>query len=149
MPPVTRFQPESPFTPLTRLPDMIDQLFRESFVMPRFDRLFEAGRYSNLMEINDSLVVQLLLPGVNVETIHIEVVGQQLTVKATFDIPTFPDAKYIWNGLKAGEFAEIFTLPMEVTGEKAKATYDLGILTITLPKTEYAKAKVISVDVTH
>jgi HSP20 family molecular chaperone IbpA len=37
---------------------------------------------------------------------------------------------------------------MEVLGDKADATYDRGILLITLPKAEYARPKVIEVHTT-
>jgi HSP20 family protein len=144
-----RFQPEIGFT---RLPDMIDQLFRESFVLPnRFERFFDGRKIaglSNLLETDNAFVVQLVLPGVDPEKIEIQVVQQQLTIKATCFIPPVDKAVYVWHGLVTEEFSEVFTLPMEVVGDKAEAHYDKGILTITLPKVEYAKAKAIKVHAT-
>jgi len=139
----TRYQPE--FS-LTRLPDMIDQLFRESFVFPtRFERFFDTRRYSNLLETEKAYIVQLMMPGIDINKVNVQVVGRQLTIKATCEIPTYEHAAYLWHGLVDEEFAEVFTLPLEVVGEKAEATYDLGILTITLPKLEQAIPKPIKV----
>jgi HSP20 family protein len=138
----TRYQPE--FS-LTRLPDMIDQLFRESFMFPRYERLFDWKRFSNLLETEKAYIVQLVLPGVDFNKVDVQVVGRQLTVKVVCEIPMVENATYLWNGLTSYEFSEVFTLPFEVVGEKAEATYNLGILTITLPKLEYAIPKPIKV----
>jgi HSP20 family protein len=137
-----RYQPNAGFT---RLPDMIDQLFRESFVAPtRFERFFDK-RLCNLLETPTTYVMQLALPGVVFDKLHVNVVGRQLTINAWIAVPKIEDATYLWNGLFEEEFTEVFTLPMEVVGEKALATYEYGILNITLPKVEYALPKEIKV----
>ena len=46
-----------------------------------------------------------------------------------------------------GRFQRTVTLPTPVAGDKVKAQYKDGILTITLPKTEEAKPKHIDVHV--
>ena len=133
--------------PFTRLPDMIEQLFRESFVAPtRFERFFDK-RLSNLLETPTSYVVQIALPGVLFEKLYVNVVGRQLSINAWFNIPKIEDATYLWNGLFEEEFTEVFTLPTDVVGEKAVATYEYGILTVTLPKKEAAKPRQIKVEV--
>jgi HSP20 family protein len=141
---LTRFQPEVGFT---RLPDMIDQLFRDSFVVPkRFGQFFDGALPANLIETENAFIVQLALPGITMEQFEIQVVGQQLTVKAAYVIPVVEKATYLWRGLTGEEFSQVFTLPAEVLGEKAEASYEYGILTITLPKTEYAKPKMVKVN---
>jgi HSP20 family protein len=133
-------------TPFTRLPDLIDKLFRESFIAPTaFDRFFDGVRTSNLLETKDAFIVQLVLPGVDPEKIDIQVVDRQLLVKAAFVIPTVEHATYLYHALHSGEYSETFTLPMEVLGDKAEATYDRGILLVTLPKAEHAKPTMIEV----
>jgi HSP20 family molecular chaperone IbpA len=46
------------------------------------------------------------------------------------------------------EFSDVLTLPAEVDGEKAEASYVNGILTITLPKAANALPKAIKVSTT-
>ncbi len=41
----------------------------------------------------------------------------------------------------------MITLPSEVQSAKAKASYDNGVLTIKLPKSEEVKPKEISIDI--
>ena len=46
---------------------------------------------------------------------------------------------------QAAYTCQTFTLPVDVEGEKATARYERGILSITLPKAEKAKAATIKV----
>ena len=46
-----------------------------------------------------------------------------------------------------GKFSRALTLPTAVAGDKVKAAYKDGILTVTLPKAEEAKPKQIDVTV--
>lgn len=139
---LSRPQPDTTFT---RFPDMLDQLIRESFVPRRFDRYFDGKHNANLLETETAYFVQLVMPGVNPEKLQINVAGAQLTIKGITAVPTVKDATYLYHGLFDEEFSEIFTLPTDVEGEKAEASYVNGILTITLPKAEHAKPKVIKV----
>jgi HSP20 family protein len=144
--PLTRFPSDMPFT---RFPEWIDELFRESFVVPnRLFRFFDVRRYSNLIETDEAYLVQLMLPGVDPETLKIQVVGRQLTVMATITIPVVEKGLYLFQGLTSQEFTEVFTMPIEVAGDKAVANYEYGVLSITLPKLEYAKPKKIEVHTT-
>ncbi len=138
---------------LTRLSDVINELFRESVVFPRL--LFEPPGNgfthinSDLYETDDAYVVQMALPGIDPKKIEIRVVGHQMTIKGAYEIPPVPKATTIRRGLTAGEFSEVVTVPADVEGEKAEATYKNGILTVTLPKEEKVKPKSIKVQVTE
>jgi HSP20 family protein len=46
-----------------------------------------------------------------------------------------------------GQFQRMITLPSEVQSAKAKASYENGVLTIRLPKSEEVKPKEISIEV--
>jgi len=47
-----------------------------------------------------------------------------------------------------GAFERTFRLSASIDPNKIKATYDLGVLTITLPKAETAKPHLITVEIT-
>lgn len=138
-------------TGLARLPDMLDRLFHDTFVVSPLEQVFSGVRMNaNLLETGDAYIVQLIVPGIkDVKNLQIQVVGNQLTVKGVMEIPAIPDATYIYLGLAGSEFSESFTLPAEVDGEKASADYVLGILTINLPKAEHAKPHMVKVTTVH
>jgi HSP20 family protein len=48
-----------------------------------------------------------------------------------------------------GSFVRYFTVPDTVDPEHVKASYDAGVLTITLPKKEVAKPRAIKVQVNN
>lgn len=146
--PATVYQP--PVTTFPRLPDLIDRLFSESFVVPAAFSDFWGGKAIptlpvNLYELNDAYVFEVALPGINLANLEIQVVGRQITFKGVFAATAPENAKWIWHGLPSGEFYETLALPFEVEREKVEAKYENGILGITLPKVEYAKPKSIPV----
>lgn len=151
---MTRYNPIPTYT---RLPELLEGFFRDNFLVPlTTDRPFNweytyswpYKMMSNLLETEETFVVQLFLPGLDLEKVFIQVVNRQLTIKGTTFIPMVENATYLWHGLYGFEFNEVFTLPTDVDGEKAVAEYTNGILTITLPKTVQAIAKPIKVHAT-
>ena len=135
-------------TGITRLPDMIGRLFDESFVLPSVvDRSFGQVLGSNLYETGDEYVVQVALPGIDAEHVDIEVTGQQLTIKGSYNLPVPENATPIWKGIGDGTFTETMTLPGEVDAAAAAAEYEHGMLSIHLPKTERSKPKSVTVSV--
>ncbi len=140
---VTQYRPTGG---LTRLPDLMNRLFEDCFVMPSaFDGTFSKVLGSRILETKDSYIVQVALPGVEADKVDIQVSGQQMTLKGTYSVPTPEGANVLWGGLMNGDFAGRFTLPGEIEAGKADARYDGGILTITVPKAEHVKAKSIKV----
>jgi HSP20 family molecular chaperone IbpA len=93
----------------------------------------------------DAFTLQIALPGLDPDQVEVRTAGQQVMIKGSSEIPLEKDAAYRWQGLASGEFTETFTLPVDVEGEKATARYERGILSITLPKAEKAKAATIKV----
>ena len=57
------------------------------------------------------------------------------------------DTKYIRNERNFGTFQRSFTLSTQVQSDKVKATYNDGILTITIPKKEEVKPKEIPITI--
>ena len=138
-----------PATPAARLPDLVDRLFRESFVLPSFDQ--SVGSVTrptlpvNLFETGDSFVFHAALPGIKPENLDIQVVGRELTIKGVFESQTPENGNWIWQGIPAGKFYEVYTLPVEVDGNEVQASYDYGILSLVLPKAEHMRPRSIKV----
>ncbi len=146
---MTRYRRPLGATPLS---EAMDQLFRDAFTWPHTFRPGTAmgqgegtGLNSNLYELPDSYIMQIVLPAVQIETLHITAQQNILTLQGTAGVAAPEGGKAIWVSLGAGEFREQVTLPGEVDADRASAEYRDGILILTLPKAEHARVKTIKV----
>jgi HSP20 family protein len=129
-------------------------------VLEEMDRLFgpiSAGLRSswstpnafpafNLWEDDDNLHVEAELPGLKQDQIEITVAeGDQLTVAGERQAPTAQGGVWHLQEGGYGRFSRTVTLPAVVDSDKVQAQYESGVLTLTLPKSEKAKPKRISV----
>lgn len=138
----------------TPLPEAVNRLFNESFLLPTFWDRTASGAVQmpslpvNLFETRDGYIMQAALPGLNAETVDIQVVGREVSLKGSFltDI-SGQEGSWVWRGIPRGDFYETYTLPTEVQGESVEATYQNGILTLNLPKAEHLRPRQIKVSV--
>lgn len=101
-----------------------------------------------IYEKQDKFIVRAELPGMKKEDVDISLVGDTLTIsgerKPEADIK---DEEYLRCELCYGKFSRSITLPSTIDSSKVEATYENGILIITLPKAEEAKPKKIELKV--
>jgi len=143
----------APFRQMSTLREEIDQVFDRMFQSPwdlTRETQFMAGWTPaiDLYEDKDNLVVKAELPGMKKEDIDISLHEGMLTVsgerkeeKKVGAAETYRSERYV------GRFQRTFSLPTAVTEDKITASYKDGVLTVTLPKSEEAKAKQIPVSV--
>jgi HSP20 family protein len=125
--------------------DLMDR-FMEDFYTPGFG-LEEIGAPTlDMYQTEDDLVVKVALPGLKPEDIQISVTGDVLTLKGEFkEEQENKNANYHIRERRYGSFSRSIPLPVPVKSDNAKADFENGILTITLPKTEDIRPKTISV----
>ena len=101
-----------------------------------------------MYEKEDKFVVRAELPGMKKEEIDISVLGDTLTIKGERKAESeVKDEDYYRCELCYGKFSRAVTLPSAVQVGKVEASYDNGILEITLPKAAEAKPKKVEVKV--
>lgn len=102
---------------------------------------------TNLYDAGDHLEVKAEVPGMAREDISIKVQGNYLEISGTKK--SDPPEGYKAHRQERGtdiSFTRSFTLPSEnINAEKVGASLKNGILTITLPKTEAAKPKQVTI----
>lgn len=79
------------------------------------------------------------------DSLEIEVVGRDLSIKGRRDAGSDEGAEYHRHERGNGEFSRVLTLPTDVQVDKVSAVLHNGVLTITLPKAEGARARKIAV----
>ena len=139
-----------PFSEMVSLRDAVNRLFEDSFIRPgAWPVPFEASALSiptDMIETKDSVIVKMSAPGVKPEDIDISVVGESLTIKGeTKSEEQFEEGSYIRKERRFGSFQRTLSLPTSVASDKAKAEFENGVLTLTLPKAEEARPKSIKV----
>ena len=137
-----------PMSDMMSLRDAMDRLFEDSFVTRRGfpARWFGDTLAIDVLETNDSLVIKSSLPGVKPEDIDITVTGEVLTIKGeTRSEDKVEDANYLRQERRYGAFLRSVQLPGNLRSDKAEASFENGVLTLTIPKADEAKPKTIKV----
>ena len=122
----------------------------------RLARLWEEGQESwfggnavplvDVSETDTTIEAKLDLPGVDPKEIDIQLNGSVLTVSGERKEEKEEKGKtYHRVERRVGNFSRSLTLPCPVEEDEVAAAYKKGVLTITLPKTEQAKTRKITV----
>jgi HSP20 family protein len=128
------------------LRDAMDRLFDDAFTRPLSLRDAWSVPAIDMYQTDDEIVVKASLPGIKADEVQINVTGEVLTLKG--EIKHEEDKKEkAWHihEQRYGSFERSVALPTDVVADKAKAEFENGILTITLPKAEEVKPRTITV----
>jgi HSP20 family protein len=140
---MTRWEP---FRELLSMRDTMDRFFGDAFLRTAEGYGLETGLRVDMMQTEDEVIVKASLPGVKPEDIHISVTGDVLTLKGEVrEEKTTDQAAYHLRERSYGAFARSLSLPADVVADQAKAEFENGVLTLTLPKAEQHKPKTITV----
>lgn len=140
---LTRFDP---FREVGNLRREIERVFDQSPL--RFDLEFSdtAAMPLDVYEEGDKVVVKASMPGLKPEEIKVEVRGDVLSIWGEHKkMEEKKERNYHLKEHRYARFERSLVLPSEVLSEKAQATFENGMLTLSLPKTEATKAKAIPV----
>lgn len=135
------FAPSSAFsrTPWVGLENEIARLF-DSAVADASPSRFSGSFPVDVYQDKDNAYVRAELPGVNRDAINLEVSDGVLTLEASRKQGEGDSAETV-------TFKRSLKLSDEVQGDQIRATYENGVLTVTLPRKEAAKPKKINIQV--
>jgi len=105
----------------------------------------------DILETENELILKADIPDVDPNNVGIQLENGTLTLKGERKFEQHQNAKGGFHRIERsyGAFVRAFSLPDTVDGEKVKADYKNGVLTITLPKKEVAKPKTINISVNN
>ena len=140
---LTRWEP---MREMMTLRQAMDQLFDDAFTRPRGASGVSILPAIDLYQTADEVVVKANLPGLKAEDVQISVASGMLTLSGEFkQEDERKEANYHVLERRSGAFERSVALPTEVQTEKAKADFENGVLTISLPKAETVKPKMITI----
>jgi HSP20 family protein len=134
--------------------NLFDDFFRD--VAPGFyvkplhgDPLPSPGQIKmDVKENGNAYTVQAEIPGVTKEDIHVSIEGNMVTLSAEVkqqDTQTKAD-KLLRSERYYGSVSRGFQLPQDIDQSQAKAKYDNGVLTLTLPKKQGSGAQKLRIE---
>ena len=102
---------------------------------------------ANVWEENDTVHVEMAVPGLKREDIDITITSDSITISGNTKTEEKEDSKkkYYYRSMESS-FEQSFNLPTKVDSNKAKAKLDNGIIHITLPKADEVKPKQITIE---
>ena len=99
-----------------------------------------------VIEKEDKFVVKAEIPGMKEEDVDISVVGDTLTIKGERKSESeVKDEDYYCCERSYGSFSRSITVPANVDAAKIEASYEDGVLEVSLPKAPEVKPKKIAV----
>ncbi|QYX55693.1 Hsp20/alpha crystallin family protein [Roseovarius sp. SCSIO 43702] len=131
--------------PMVSLQRDLNRVFEDFW--GRFDSPFgsmSTGPRTDISETDDAMQVAVDLPGLDEKDIEVNVTDDMLTIRGEREEKSDKDG---FTSQSRRSFHRMIPVPPGVDADKAEAEFKRGVLTVTLPKTEEAKARVKRIDV--
>lgn len=142
---ITRFQP---FTEFATLQNQVNRLFQD--FSRGSDELSTTGTFvpaTDVYEDEHNITLKLEVPGVSEKDLDIRLENNTLTVRGERKFEKEEkEENFRRVERQYGTFVRSFTLPSTVDSDNINASYDKGVLSITMPKRAEAKPKQIQVN---
>ena len=142
----------NPFAEFINMQERMNRLLGDTYLKPTLGEREVGDEWSPAVDIYedaDGVVIKVELPEMDMKDIDVKIEDNTLRVRGERKLEK-EDKKANYHRIERyyGAFSRTFTLPTTVDQEKVKASYDRGILKITLPKKEDTKPKKIKIEVT-
>jgi HSP20 family protein len=154
---VQKAAPARALSPFEEMDRLLENFFRRGWMRP-FHREWPSWREltasleSQLPRVDvidrpEEIVVRAEVPGVDKEHLDVSLTDNTITIKGSTSHETKEEkGDYYRSEMSRGNFARTIALPADVDGAKAKATFNNGVLEVTMPKVATAKRRTIKVE---
>ncbi len=140
----------APFQDLLTIQDRINTLFEDTLGL-KDDQALASTTWRPLVDIfedDQAIVIKAELPEIDEKDIQIDLDNNLLTIKGERKLES-EEKKENYHRVERfyGSFQRTFELPATVDREGIAASYDKGVLKVTLPKKEESKPKKVQIEV--
>lgn len=141
-----RFQPYREIETLQRqLNRLFDTEFNQLAGVGNTERWHTPA--AELKETEDAILLSIEIPGMSAADLDVEVTAEAVSIKGERKSETKTEDKgMVRSEFRYGQFHRVIPLPTRVQNTQVEANYTNGILSLTLPKVEEAKNKVVKVN---
>ncbi len=126
------------------MPSIVDEFFGRDLLSDFFDEVQTGVSVPavNIKEDRDDFIIEVAAPGLTKKDFNINVEDNVLIITSEKEYQDEnKDEKYMRREFGYSSFRRTFSLPEGVDADKIKASHKDGVLTISLPKKEEAKAR--------
>lgn len=138
-----------PMDDLVSFRDAMDRLFEDSIIRPRWGwiaPMSAANLAIDMFETKDEVVVKAALPGIKPEEVEVTITGNTLTISGeSNEKDEVEEEDFLRKERRYGSFTRTVTLPERLKTDKADASFENGVLTLKVPKSEEVKSKMIKI----
>jgi HSP20 family protein len=139
----------NPFAEVTTRRDQINRLF-DDIGQPRGEGSQGPAQrmWAPLVDVSENeneLTVRLDLPGVDRDSVDVQLTGDTLTIRGERCFERREGEGYVHLERPYGTFQRTFNLSVPVQADDVNAAYKDGVLTVTLPKQEAVKPRQIQI----
>ena len=138
----------NPFHEMVEMQNSLNRMFSEVNRSFGENEWATAGNWLtvDVVESDDAYFVTANLPGINPDDIDITLHESTLTIRAEVIAPEIPEGtRRLLNERRYGQFRRSITLPETVDADHVEAEFNNGVLVLSIPKSEAAKPRQISV----
>jgi HSP20 family protein len=100
---------------------------------------------ADIYETQDALTVILEMPGVEKNNVTVRVEDNLLHVEGRLDLAKYQGLQPLYIEYNIGHYARSFQLSSKIDQTKIGAALNDGVLSLTLPKVEQAKPRVVTI----
>jgi HSP20 family protein len=100
---------------------------------------------ADIYETHDALTVILEMPGVEKSNVTVQVEDGLLHVEGRLDLAKYQGLQPLYTEYNIGHYSRSFQLSSKIDQTKIAAALNDGVLSLTLPKLEEAKPRVITI----
>lgn len=138
-----------PFRELRGLQEEVNRLFSAGLTRSGGQEEIVQGAWVpsvDVIEGKEAIVLEADLPGMSIDDVDVSIENNMVTIRGERKFEKRDETDNVHRVERSfGSFTRSFVLPRNVAAEGATAAYENGILRVSLPKKEEAKARKIEI----
>lgn len=136
----------NPYSEIESIRRQFDKMFDDATgLTPSFNNIWKPA--VELQDNGENLTLKAELPGIEAKDLDISVTRNAVVIRGENRSENQTENKgFFHSEFRYGKFERAIGLPVEVQNDKVEANFTNGVLTLTLPKTETAKNRVVKLN---